>query len=54
MTVPGVKPVDCPGTAKGLDGLYLAGQWVTSPGGLPIAVTSGKFAIQRISRALGA
>ena len=54
MTVPGVKPVDCPGTVKGLDGLYLAGQWVTSPGGLPIAVTSGKFAIQRLVKALGA
>ena len=53
MAVPGVKSVDCPGTVQGLDNLYLAGQWVASPGGLPIAVTSGKFAIQRLVKALG-
>lgn len=54
MAVPGAKAVECPGTVEGLPGLYLAGQWVTSPGGLPVAATSGKFAIQRIRKALGA
>ena len=33
---------------KVTDDLYIAGQWVMSPGGLPIAVVSGKFAVQRI------
>ena len=28
--------------------LYVAGQWTNSPGGLPVAVASGKFAVQRI------
>lgn len=50
MTVPNAKALPCDGRVAGVDGLYLAGQWVTSPGGLPIAVTSGKFAIQRIQR----
>lgn len=36
------------GTVKGLDRLYIASQWISAPGGLPIAVTSGKFAILRI------
>ncbi len=44
------KPPASKGAVKGLPGLYLAGQWMTNPGGLPIAATSGKFAIQRIQR----
>lgn len=36
------------GTIKGLKSLYLAGQWVQMPGGVPLALMSGKFAIQRI------
>lgn len=36
------------GTISGLKNLYLAGQWTQMPGGLPIAVMSGKFALQRI------
>lgn len=48
--LPGVKAPACKGTVKGLSGLYLAGQWMTVPGGLPIAVTSGKFAVQRIQK----
>lgn len=47
---PKSKSPTCKGIVEGLPGLYLAGQWMTSPGGLPIAVTSGKFAIQRIQR----
>ena len=33
---------------QGIKNLYVAGQWTNSPGGLPVAVASGKFAIQRI------
>jgi len=36
------------GKIRGLKKCYLAGQWLQPPGGLPIAVISGKFAIQRI------
>ena len=36
------------GLVKGIDNLFLAGQWIMSPGGLPIAVISGKFSVQRI------
>ncbi len=38
------------GMIKGIKNLYLAGQWVMSPGGLPLATSTGKFAIQRICR----
>lgn len=47
---PKTKSPSCKGVVEGLPGLYLAGQWMTNPGGLPIAATSGKFAIQRIQR----
>lgn len=36
------------GTFRGLKNCYIATQWVQSPGGLPLALMSGKFAIQRI------
>ena len=36
------------GVVKGLDNFYLAGQWTQCPGGLPLALASGNFAIQRI------
>ena len=38
------------GRLKGLDNFYLSGQWMQGPGGLPIAMTQGKFAIQRICK----
>ena len=38
------------GRVQGLQNMYLAGQWLQSPGGLPNAVITGKFAIQRICR----
>lgn len=41
------------GTIKGLENVVLAGQWLSMPGGLPMAMTSGKFAVQRILRSLG-
>ena len=36
------------GTVKGIANLYIASQWITAPGGLPVAVVAGKFAVQRI------
>ena len=36
------------GKIKGVKCLMLAGQWMVLPGGIPIAMMSGKFAIQRI------
>lgn len=36
------------GVVKGIKNLYIASQWINAPGGLPVAVVSGKFAIQRI------
>ena len=38
------------GTLRGLKNFYLSGQWMQGPGGLPIAMTQGKFAIQRICK----
>lgn len=50
---PGVKQSKINGVIKGIGGLYIAGQWIMSPGGLPIAAVSGKFAVQRILKKLG-
>lgn len=35
---------------NGIKNLVLAGQWIVMPGGLPIALMSGKFAIQLIAK----
>lgn len=48
VTTPLGKQVQMKGTVKGIGNLYLAGQWTNSPGGLPVAVVSGKFAVQRL------
>ena len=48
VTTVGNKQMRMKGLVKGIDNLFLAGQWIMSPGGLPIAVISGKFAVQRI------
>jgi phytoene dehydrogenase-like protein len=48
VTTPAGKQIKLKGKLKGIDNLYVAGQWTNSPGGLPVAVASGKFAIQRI------
>ena len=42
-----------PGTLKDIENVVLAGQWLSMPGGLPMAMTSGKFAVQRILRSQG-
>ena len=52
VTTPKVKQLKIKGKVKGIDNLYLAGQWTNSPGGLPVAVSSGKFAIQRLLKSL--
>ena len=36
------------GNIDGIDNLCLAGQWLQTPGGLPNALVTGKFAIQRL------
>ena len=48
VTKPDVKKIKCKGVVKGIRNLYIAGQWIMSPGGLPVAAASGKFAVQRI------
>lgn len=41
------------GRVKGIDNLYLAGQWLHAPGGLSSAAVTGKFAVQRICHDFG-
>ena len=48
VTTPAGKSVRMKGQLKGIRNLYVAGQWTSSPGGLPVAAASGKFAVQRI------
>jgi phytoene desaturase len=40
------------GRIKGLDNFVLSGQWLQPPGGLPIAVITGKDSIQRLCKKL--
>lgn len=37
-----------PGIVKGVKNLFLAGQWLMLPGGIPVALVTGKYAVQRI------
>ena len=48
VTTVGAKQLRVKGVLKKLKNFYMAGQWIMSPGGLPIAAISGKFAVQRI------
>lgn len=50
MLSPKSKSMMHSGKIKGLKNVYLTGQWLQPPGGLPVAVTTGKFTIQRISK----
>ena len=52
VATPDVKQLKMKGKLKGIKNLYVAGQWTSSPGGLPVAVASGKFAIQRLLKSL--
>ena len=47
---PKVKNMNHSGKISGIDNLYIAGQWVMMPGGLPSACLAGKWAIQRICK----
>lgn len=38
------------GKIKGIDNLFMSGQWLMPPGGLPVALVTGKWAIQRICK----
>lgn len=49
ITKKGVKSFRAKRTIKGIKNLYIASQWTMAPGGLPVAVTSGKFAIYQIA-----
>ena len=53
VTTVGNKQMRFKGIVKGVDNFYIAGQWVMSPGGLPIALVSGKFAVQRMLKKAG-
>ncbi len=53
VTTPMGKQIKMKGQLKGIKNLYVAGQWTNSPGGLPVAVASGKFAVQRILKKQG-
>ncbi len=44
----GYKSLTAKNSVKGLSNVFLASQWLTTNGGLPIAVTSGKFAVADI------
>lgn len=50
ITKKGVKSFRVKGTVKGIKNLYIGSQWIMAPGGLPVAVTAGKFVVWRIAR----
>ena len=50
---PGMKMTTYPAVIKGLDGVYFAGQRMTPPGGLPVALMSGRSAVQYLCRDTG-
>jgi phytoene desaturase len=49
MTTKG-KMLDHPGTIRGIPNLFLSGQWLQPPGGLPVAAVTGKDTVMRICR----
>ncbi|MDR1674976.1 MAG: NAD(P)/FAD-dependent oxidoreductase [Tannerella sp.] len=53
LSRPGTMPENHRGVIDGIDNLFLAGQWVFPDGGLPLALLSGKFAIQRLAKREG-
>lgn len=50
LMTPKAKPLSHKGIIKGLKNCYMAGMYMMAPGGLPVALTTGKFAVQRICR----
>lgn len=47
---PEQKQKDSNGKVDGIENLYIAGQWLWQTGGLPTALASGKWSIQRICK----
>lgn len=47
----GSKSLTAKSSIKSLPNVFIAGQWITTNGGLPIAATSGKFAVDALVRA---
>lgn len=47
---PNSKNTQHKGIIQGINNLYVAGQWVMMPGGLPAACLAGKWAIQRLCK----
>lgn len=50
ITKKDVKSFRAKRTIKGIKNLYIGSQWTMAPGGLPVAATSGKFAICQIAK----
>ena len=50
LTTNKVKGLMRVGLIKGLNNFVLSGQWIMAPGGLPIAIFTGKHAIERICK----
>ena len=48
--LPGMRMKTYPAVIKGLDSVYFAGQRMMPPGGLPIALMSGRTAVQHLCR----
>ncbi len=48
---PEAKNLNHDGRIKGIKNLYMGGQWLMPPGGVPAALVTGKWAVQRICRA---
>ncbi|MDR1536463.1 MAG: hypothetical protein LBU32_00390 [Clostridiales bacterium] len=50
----GDKPQNYPGFLENIKGVYFAGHRMTTPGGLPVALISGRNAAQMACRQFGA
>lgn len=50
MTTPTSERMMHSGKIKGIENLYMTGQWLLPPGGLPVALITGKWTIQRICK----
>ena len=51
--LPGMSMKTYPSVIEGLDGVYFAGHRMTPPGGLPVALMSGRTAVQYLCRDTG-
>ncbi|MBR0144174.1 MAG: hypothetical protein IJM21_08355 [Clostridia bacterium] len=48
-----IAPGSIPNRLPGLQNVYLAGQWLRMPGGLPMAAASGRDAALAVAKAAG-